>query len=146
MTTRTGRAETASGNNTGTLLNENPSGVAGETNITDEVIAAIAGHAASQVDGVVRMGSGNVARSLSDAVGSESRKKGAGVTVEAGEVEAVFDIDLTIEYPHPIPDVVSAVREAVARDVRRLAGMETREVNVEVIAIEFPEKVKRRVS
>ncbi|MEX2376969.1 MAG: Asp23/Gls24 family envelope stress response protein [Dehalococcoidia bacterium] len=146
MTTRADRTESRANNTEETgRINQNPSGVAGETVIADEVVAAIAGHAAAEVDGVVKLGTGNVLRSLTDAMGSDANNKGRGISVEAGTLEAVFDIELTVEYGRPIPDVVRKVRESIARDIRSLAGMETREINVDIIAIEFPERIKSRV-
>ena len=119
---------------------ENPSGVPGTTEIADDVVAAIAGHTASQVEGVVRLGTGGILRTVAGAVASDAAAKGAGVDVEAGLKEAIFDIELTVQYGHSIPNIVKSVRENVALELRDQVGLVAKEINVKVAAIEFSEE------
>ena len=120
---------------------ENPSGVPGTTDIYDEVIAAIAGHVAEEVEGVVRLGTGGVLRALAGIVQDTAGQKAAGVEVEAGRREAIFDIELVVEYGHSIPDIVRRVRETVAIELKNQVGLVAKEINVSVAAIEFPDRV-----
>ena len=150
MTTRTstGRSSSAERESTSTLAEAKPEGQGGETTIAQSVIAAIAGHVAQEVEGVVKLGARNIARTMADAVGGgdSSRGKGMGVDVEAGRREAVFDIEMTVEYGRPIPDIVRDVRESVGRAIREQAGLIAKEVNIEVAAIEFPKQEEKRGS
>ena len=123
---------------------ENPSGVPGVTEISDGVIAAIAGHAAEQVEGVVRLGTGGLLRAVINTARSAEAAMAAGVEVEAGRREAIFDIDLTIEYGHSIPDIVKEVRESVAVQLKEHVGLVAKEINVKVAAIEFPQRIPTR--
>ena len=120
---------------------ENPSGVPGTTDIYDEVIAAIAGHVAEEVEGVVRLGAGGVLRALTDIVQDRAGQKSAGVEVEAGRREAIFDLELVVEYGHSIPDIVRQVRETVATELQDQVGLVAKEINVTVAAIEFPDRI-----
>ncbi|MCG8539757.1 MAG: Asp23/Gls24 family envelope stress response protein, partial [Clostridia bacterium] len=60
----------------------------GQVKISDEVVATIAGLAASEVEGIWDM-SGGLAGNLSDLLGRKNLAKG--VKVEVGEEEAVID-------------------------------------------------------
>ena len=120
---------------------ENPSGVPGVTEISDGVIAAIVGHAAEQVKGVMKLGTGGLLRAVIDTARSTGAAMAAGVEVEAGRREAIFDIDLTIEYGHSIPDIVKDVRESVATELKEQVGLVAKEINVSVAAIEFPQRI-----
>lgn len=120
-------------------------GAPGTTKIAPDVVAAIAGHVAASVDGVTRLGTANVLRSMADAVGSDSSTRGRGVTVEAGEREAIVDIQMTVEYGHSIPDIVRNVRTRVAESLRDQVGLAAKQINIQVVAIDFPEDATRRV-
>jgi uncharacterized alkaline shock family protein YloU len=120
---------------------ENPSGVPGATEISDGVIAAIVGHAAEQVKGVMKLGTGGLLRAVIDTARSTGAAMAAGVEVEAGRREAIFDIDLTIEYGHSIPDIVKDVRESVATELKEQVGLVAKEINVRVAAINFPDRL-----
>lgn len=119
----------------------NPSGIPGDTEISEDVIASIVGHAAGEVEGVIRLGTGGVLRAITGIGRSTEAGKAAGVGVEAGRREAIFDIELTVEYGHSIPEIVRNVREAVATEVKEQVGLVAKEVNITVAAIEFPERI-----
>lgn len=120
---------------------ENPSGVPGTTDIYNEVVAAIAGHVAEEIEGVVRIGTGGVFRALADIVQDTAQQKAAAVEVEAGQREAIFDLELVVEYGHSIPDIVRQVRETIAIEVKNQLGLVAKEVNISIVGIEFPEGI-----
>ena len=72
---------------------------------------------------------------------STESSKARGVEVEAGRREAIFDIELTVEYGHSIPEIVKAVRESVATQLMMQVGLMAKEVNVKVSAIVFPDRM-----
>ena len=118
--------------------------VGGETAIDDEVIGAIAGVAAREIDGVASLGTSSIRRTVAERVGGrEQRARGVGV--EAGRREAILDIDIRVVYGFSIPQTVVQVRQNVANRVLELCGLVTKEININVVGIEFPEKGSGRV-
>ncbi len=120
------------------------SSIPGETAIDDEVIASIAGVAAREVDGVASLGTSSIRRSLAERLaGTEGRSRG--VEVEAGKKEAILDLTLNVVYGFSIPDVVDQVRATVANRLREMTGLVTKEINVSIVGIEFPERMPGKV-
>lgn len=118
--------------------------VGGETAIDDEVIGAIAGVAAREIEGVASLGTSSIRRSVAERVGGrEQRARGVGV--EAGRREAILDIDVRVTFGHSIPETVVKVRQNVANRVLEMCGLVTKEININVVGIEFPEKGLGRV-
>ncbi len=62
------------------------------------------------------------------------------MAVEAGKREAILEIDLRIMYGHSIPEVVIKVRESVARRLLEICGLVAKEINIDVVGIDFPER------
>lgn len=118
--------------------------VGGETEINDEVIGAIAGVAAREIDGVGPLGTNSIRRIISERLGS-AEQRARGVEVEAGRREVILDIDLRIVYGFSIPETVVKVRQNVARHILEICGLITKEINVNVIGIEFPDRAPSRV-
>ena len=118
--------------------------VGGETEIVDDVIGAIAGVAAREIEGVSSLGTSSIRRTIAGRVGG-AELKARGVKVEAGRREAILDIDLRIVYGHGIPEIVVKVRENVARRILELCGLVAKEINVNVAGIDFPERMPGRV-
>ena len=118
--------------------------VGGETEINDEVIGAIAGVAAREIEGVSSLGGSSIRRAIADRVGGrEQRSRGVGV--EAGRREAILDIDLQVVYGFSIPETVVKVRQNVAHRVLELCGLVAKEININVVGIEFPDRMPGRV-
>jgi uncharacterized alkaline shock family protein YloU len=118
--------------------------VGGETEINDEVIGAIAGVAAREIEGVSDLGTSSIRRTIAERVGGrEIRARGVGV--EAGRREAILDIELNIVYGFSIPETVVKVRQNVARRVLEVCGLVSKEININVVAISFPERMPGRV-
>jgi uncharacterized alkaline shock family protein YloU len=126
------------------LETQNTSGVEGTTEINDEVFASIAGYAARQVEGVVRVGGGGIIQSVAGRIESDSTSYSRGVHVEAGRREAIFDIELVVEYGHPIPTIVDALRRRVSKEVREQTGLTVKGVNLRVTDIQFGREAPER--
>ena len=118
--------------------------VGGETDINDEVIGAIAGVAANEIDGVASLGTKSIRRTIAERLGS-SEQRARGVEVESGRREVILDIDLRIIYGFSLPETVVKVRQNVARHVLDLCGLVAKEININVVGIEFPDRVPSRV-
>ena len=118
--------------------------VAGETDIEDEVIAAVAGVATREVEGVASVGASSIRGILAERVGGRD-ERARGVGVEAGRREAILDIDIRMLYGYSIPETVVKVRQNVAHRVLEICGLVAKEINIDVIGIEFPDKMPGRV-
>ena len=83
---------------------DNPSGVPGATKVEPNVIAAIVGHVVGNISGVDRLGNtGGILRAVADTVRSPAAARATGVGVEAGQREAIIDLDVVMIYGHRIP-------------------------------------------
>lgn len=116
--------------------------IKGETIIDDEVLAAIAGVAAREIEGVASLGKSSIRRAISERVGGTTQQA-RGVAVEAGKKEAILDLEVNIIYGFSIPTIVGEVRKKVADRLEELAGLVAKEVNIQVVGIEFEEKTTR---
>ncbi len=114
--------------------------VSGELNIEPQVIASIVGMAASEVEGVATLGTSSITGGLAERLtGKDSR--GRGVEVEAGKKEAILDLTLKVIYGFSIPEVVANVRLKVADRLLEMVGLVAKEININVVDIEFPERL-----
>ena len=106
----------------------------GSVRIADEVIASIAGIAATDVVGVVGMSSGLIG-GMAEMMGKKNPSKGVKVQVGAREIEV--DLYIIVEYGLRIPDVALQVQEKVKEAVETATGMSVIEVNVHVQGVGF---------
>ena len=104
----------------------------GEVQIADEVVAIIAGLAASEVDGVDSMGSG-LSGKLS------SKNPGRGVKVTVTEEHVSVDLALSIKYGYSIPAVCSQVQEKVSAAIENMTGLVVLDVNIRVAGVNMNE-------
>ena len=81
----------------------------GEVQIADEVVAIIAGLAATEVEGVASM-AGNITNELVSKLGMKNLSKGVRVEVLSGIVNV--DVALNIAYGYSIPEVSAKFRNA----------------------------------
>lgn len=118
--------------------------VGGETNISDDVVGAIAGVAAREIEGIASLGTSSLRRSIAERVGGADQRA-RGVAVEAGRREAILDIDVRVVYGFSIPETIVKVRQNVAHRVLELCGLVSKEINIGVVGIEFPGRMPGRV-
>ena len=115
----------------------------GAIRIANEVVAVIAGLAATEIDGLAGM-SGGIAGGFAEMLGRKNLSKG--VRVEVGEKETAVDIFVIVEYGAKIPDVASRVQENVKHAIESMTGLKVLQVNVHVQGVSFPEaKEEQRV-
>ena len=104
----------------------------GEVNIADEVVAIIAGLAATEVDGVASM-AGNITNELVSKLGMKNLSKGVKVTVEESSV--LVDITLNLKYGTQIPAVSAKVQDKVKSAIETMTGLSVTEVNIKVASV-----------
>ena len=98
--------------------------------ISNDVIAVIAGVAVSEVSGVASM-SGGFAGGITEAIkGKKNLAKG--IKVEATEKEAKIDVNIIVEFGSRIPDVAFEIQNRVKKAVENMTGIKVTDVNVNV--------------
>lgn len=110
-------------------------GEAGVIRISDEVVAIIAGIAATEVEGVVGM-SGGFVGGISEMLGKRNLSKG--VRVEVGDRETAIDVYIIVEYGVRIPKIAQLVQENVKQAVESMTGLDVVQVNIHVQGVAFP--------
>lgn len=102
----------------------------GRTEIAPEVIEAITGMAANEVDGVASM-SHTFVSGLAEKLGR--KKLNQGVKVEIGEHHTVIDVSIVVVYGARIPQVASALQQHIKSVVEDLTGLRVLEINVHIV-------------
>ncbi len=110
----------------------------GSVAISDDVIAAIAGVAAAEVEGIASLGSVNVV----DFIGKKNAGKGVKIAIADDAVE--ISVSLSVKKGNVIPAVAKAVQENVASAVESMTGIEPSAVNVKVIDVAFDKEPKKK--
>ena len=108
----------------------------GEVRIADEVVAIIAGLAASEVEGVASM-AGNVTRDLINKLSMKSLSKGVRITVEDKIVSVALAIN--IRYGYNVPSTCAQIQEKVKTAIETMTGLEVAEVNVKIVNVQMEE-------
>lgn len=119
-------------------LNEN-SDKFGTVKITNDVVAIIAGVAATEVKGVVGMG-GSITGGLSEMLGMKNLSKG--VKVEVTGNNASIEMQIVIEYGYKLAEVGKEVQENVKASVENMTGLNITEININIQGISMPKEEK----
>ena len=110
--------------------------------IANDVVATIAGIAASEINGVVGM-SGGIVGGLGEMLGRKQLTKG--VKVEIKEDVAFIDISIIVEYGSKIPEVAQQIQDNVKESVVTMTGLEIGAVNVNIQGVAFPQQEEEPV-
>ncbi len=110
-------------------LGENSQGL---VKIADEVVAVIAGYAATEVEGVAAM-AGNVTSALMSKVGMKTLSKGVRVFMEEGLVRA--DLAILVDYGYSIPAVSAKVQDKVKTAIENMTGLSVTDVNIRIAGV-----------
>ena len=106
----------------------------GEVHIADEVVAIVAGLAATDVDGVASM-AGNITNELVSKLGKKNLSKGVRVTILEGVV--TVDLSLNIEYGRNILETSKKVQEKVKSALENMTGLEVADVNIHIASVDM---------
>lgn len=112
----------------------------GTVKISEEVVAIIAGIAATDVPGVAGM-SGGIAGGIAEILGRKNLSKG--VKVEVGEKEAAIDLYIIVEFGARIPEVAWDIQDKVKNAVQSMTGLNVIEVNIHVQGVNFDKEIKK---
>lgn len=106
----------------------------GEVKIADDVVAVIAGYAATEVEGVSTM-AGNVTNELMSKVGVKNLSKGVKVMVADGSVRV--DLVILVEYGYGIPAICKKVQEKVKTAIENMTGLQVVDVNIRIAGVDM---------
>ncbi len=109
--------------------------------ISEEVVAQIAGKAASEVTGVAGM-SGGIVGGLSEMLGGK-KNFSKGVKVQVGEKETTIDLFIIVEYGARIPDIAWEIQNKVKTAVETMTGLSVVDVNIHVQGVNTPKEIKK---
>lgn len=106
----------------------------GSVQIADEVVAVIAGLAATEVEGVSAM-AGNITNELMSRVGMKNLAKGVRVEILGQKVKVA--LSLLIDYGYNIPTTCGKVQERVKSTIENMTGLDVTDVNVRIAGVDM---------
>ncbi len=106
----------------------------GEVHIADEVIAIIAGMAATEVEGVKGM-VGKTADNIVELLGRKNLSKG--VEVEVGDGDVSLELSVVVNYGSSIVEVSKNISEKVKNAVETMTGLDVTVVNINVAGVDI---------
>lgn len=104
----------------------------GEVQIASEVVSAIAGISASEVEGIESMVGGGI-EDIAGKLGVKNPSKG--VKVDITDNKASIDIAVNMRFGYSIPKVSAKVQEKVSQAINNMTGLEVTKVNVRIAGI-----------
>lgn len=114
-------------------LDENPNGT---VSFATEVVATIAGLAATEVEGVASMSNQNAG--LADMFSRKNtRNFTKGVRIDLDGNKVTVDITIVVEYGSPVPDVARSIQENVKKAIETMSGLDVHTVDVHVSGVSF---------
>lgn len=114
-------------------LDENPDGT---VSFATDVIATIAGLAATEVEGVASMSSPS--SGLADMFARKStRNLTKGVRIDLDGSNVNVDITIVVEYGFPVPEVAHGIQENVKKGIETMTGLNVNSVDIHVSGISF---------
>ena len=109
----------------------------GSVQIADDVVAIIAGLAATEVKGVAAM-AGNITNEIMSKVGRKNLSKGVKISVN-GKC-AKIALVLMMEFGYNIPGTCSKVQDRVKTSVENMTGLTVTDVDIRIASVEMQKK------
>lgn len=106
----------------------------GQVQIADEVVAVIAGLAATEVEGVAKM-SGNITNEIVSKLGMKKLSKGVKVIITGTQVDVT--LNLVLSYGVSIPKTSQEVQDKVKSAIETMTGLTVSEVNIRIAGIQM---------
>ena len=105
----------------------------GSVLISEEVIAVIVEHAATEVEGVAGL-TVKPGADIAELIGKKNWGKGMKIVI-AEDNSMTIDCNVSVTYGHSVVDVAAAVQNAVRSAVESMTGEKVTSVNVDVCGI-----------
>ena len=109
----------------------------GKVQIADEVVAIIAGLAATEVEGVASM-AGNITNDLVGKLGMKNLSRG--VKVDVLDNVVCVELKLNLSYGYSIPETCIKVQEKVKASIENMTGLQVSDVNISISSVELEEQ------
>ncbi|MBQ1871683.1 MAG: Asp23/Gls24 family envelope stress response protein [Lachnospiraceae bacterium] len=109
------------------------SGEMGEITVAEEVVAIIAGIAATEVEGVSAM-AGNITNEIVAKLGMKNLSKGVHVDMNGNEVTVM--VAVVMAYAANVPEVSAKIQERIKTSIENMTGLHVAEVNVKIAGID----------
>lgn len=110
----------------------------------DSVLKKIVNTAATQVDGVLGLGS-TLMENISGALKNTENTHGVSISQKNDTLD--IDVKLVVEFGKNIPQIATAAEENIRQSLRQMAGLDANNIKVEVVdtmtRAEFEEKTKQ---
>ena len=106
-----------------------------EVKIAGDVIATIAGLAATEIEGISSM-QGNLTNELVGKLGMKNLTKGVTIRFEEEGTAVHVDLSVIMRYGYSIPKVCKAVQDRVKTAIENMAGLKVSGVNINIVGVE----------
>jgi uncharacterized alkaline shock family protein YloU len=106
----------------------------GNVSFANDVLAIIAGLAASEIEGVAGM-SGGLAGGIAELLGRKNLAKG--VKIAVNDKLIAVDINLIVTYGFKLHEVSRQVQANVVKAIETMTGLNVERVSVNVLGIQF---------
>lgn len=106
-----------------------------EVKIAGDVIATIAGLAATEIEGIASM-QGNLTNELVGKLGMKNLTKGVTVQFDEEGTSVHVALAVVMKYGYSIPKVCKAVQDRVKNAIESMAGLKVCDVNINIVGVE----------
>ncbi|MBO5352670.1 MAG: Asp23/Gls24 family envelope stress response protein [Lachnospiraceae bacterium] len=106
-----------------------------EVKIAGDVIATIAGLAATEIEGIAFM-QGNLTNELVGKLGMKNLTKGVTIQFEEDGASVHVALAVVMKYGYSIPKVCKAVQDRVKNAIESMAGLKVCNVNINIVGVE----------
>lgn len=110
--------------------------------ISEDVVAVIAGKAITETPGVYEM-AGGFAGGISEVL-SGKKNLSKGIKVQVDSKEAKIDVNIIVEYGSRIPDVAFDIQNRVKTAVESMTGLKVTTVNVHIQGVNTEPKKEEK--
>jgi len=110
--------------------------------ISEDVVAVIAGKAITETPGVYEM-AGGFAGGISEVL-SGKKNLSKGIKVQVDSKEAMIDVNIIVEYGSRIPDVAFEIQNRVKTAVESMTGLKVTTVNVHIQGVNTEPKKEEK--
>lgn len=111
----------------------------GTVKISNDVVAIIAGVAATEIPGVAGM-SGGITGGITEMLGMKNLSKG--VKVELEDKKVTIDLFIIVEYGSRISELGEKIQQNVKHTVETMTGLNVMEVNLNIQGVNIPRESK----
>jgi uncharacterized alkaline shock family protein YloU len=108
--------------------------------ISEEVVATIAGIAASEIESLAAM-SGGLVDGIAGILGRKSM--GKGIKVEMKEGSTAIEMSIVMQYGCKIHEVSKEIQGRVREAVENMTGLQVTSVNINVLGVSMEKESKR---